>query len=664
MAIDILNVGVSGLIGSQLGISTTSHNIANVNTEGYNRQRTSFGTQPAQFLGGFYFGSGTELGDVSRIFNQTIVNELRANQTMSSMHAAYLGEATRIDNLVADQDTGLNQQLQAFFNAMQGVSDNPSSIPSRQVLLSQAQILSGRFHSLESALSQQRDDVNEGIRSLASQISALGEGIAELNIAIADATSAGNGVKAQPNDLLDQRDRLLDELSTLTNITTNDQADGAISVFLGNGQALVIGPNYNSVIARPGLNDPRSYDLFLQPSSGSAAIDITSQISGGKLGGLMRFRAELLEPAINSLGRVAIGLAETVNDQHALGMDLNNQLGGLFFTDFNDPAISTRRVQPQSGYVGPGSFSLDIGNVSQLTDSNYTLTLTAGTYSVTRLSDNTVISSFAAPAAGTSVNIGDGMVLNITTDAVNGDSFTLFPTREGALSINRVVDDVRNIAAALPVATRSDIANTGNGLINSVEVTDTTTAAFGTPFALTPPLRIVFTSPTTYDVVNATTSAVLVAGAVFVPNQDNDLLAAAGPPVNAYGYEITMSGAPRTGDLFYVDYNTGGVGDNRNMQLLAALQNVATLDSGRSNYSQAYGRLIAEVGTRTQEAEINSASSEGLVQQTQARRDSLSGVNLDEEAANLIKFQQSYEASAQIISVARSLFDTLIQSTR
>ena len=664
MPIDILNLGVSGLLGSQLGISTTSHNIANVNTTGYNRQRNEYIASLPQFLGGQYFGSGVELSNVSRIFNQILTNEVRANSNSAASYEAYLQQAQQLDSLLADADTGLNQQLQAFFAALQGVSDNPSSIPARQVLLSQAGMLAGRFQSLDTTLSKQRDSLNGSISAIATEISSLGQSIANLNTAITAAVSASGSVAGQPNDLLDQRDLLLDKLAAITNITTVDQADGSISVFLGNGQALVVGPVYNQVIAQPGINDPRQMDLFLQSSSGGPLIDITSQISGGELGGLLQFREELLEPAINALGKVAIGVAETINNQHALGMDLNNALGGLFFTDFNDPAIAARRVIAQSGYAGPGSFSVDIGNVSNLTDSDYLLTLNAGVYTVTRLSDNAVISSFAAPVAPATVAIGDGMTLNIAANAVNGDSFVLAPTRGAGGEMRRVLDDVRGVAAALPVNTRTATSNTGSGIVKSVQVTDTTTAAFATPLALTPPLRIVFTSATTYDVVNATTNAVMVAGAVFTPNQDNNLLATAGPPVNAFGYEITMAGAPRTGDSFDVYYNAGGVGDNRNSQLLAALQNQATLDGGRSNYSQAYGRLIAEVGTRTAEAEANFASSDALVQQSQARRDASSGVNLDEEAANLIRFQQAYEASAQVISVARSLFDTLFQSVR
>ncbi|NQD38063.1 flagellar hook-associated protein FlgK [Permianibacter sp. IMCC34836] len=664
MAIDILNVGVSGLIGSQLGISTTSHNIANVNTAGYNRQRTDYIASLPQFLGSQYFGSGVELSNVERIFSQTLINELRTNSNGSAGYEAYLQEAQRLDNLVADADTGLNQQLQAFFASLQGVSDNPSSIPARQVLLSQAQMLAGRFQSLDSTLSKQRDTLNDGIVATADHISAIARDIAQLNNAITGAVSAGGGIAGQPNDMRDQRDRLLDELATLTNVTTIDQADGSTSVFLGNGQALVIGVVYNTVVAQPSVTDPRQYGVFLQPSSGSAQIDITSQISGGKLGGLFQFRRELLEPAINTLGRVAIGLSETMNDQHALGMDLNNQLGGLFFTDFNDPAIATRRVLTPTGYAGPGSFSVDIVDPNTMTDSNYLLTMNAGTYTVTRLSDNTVVSSFAAPAPPATVNIGDGISLNIAANANNGDSFILAPTRGAAGEFDRVIDDVRGVAAALPVSTSTSLSNTGSGLVKSVQVTDTSTAVFATPFAITPPLRINFTSATTYDVIDNTTNAVLVAGATFVPNQDNNLLATAGPPVNAYGYEVVLAGAPRTGDQFFTDYNTGGIGDNRNSQLMAALQNIATLDNGRSNYSQAYGRLIAEVGTRTSEAEVNAASTKSLVEQTKARRDSLSGVNLDEEAANLLRFQQSYEASAQVISVARSLFDTLFQSVR
>jgi flagellar hook-associated protein 1 FlgK len=277
------------------------------------------------------------------------------------------------------------------------------------------------------------------------------------------------------------------------------------------------------------------------------------------------------------------------------------------------------------------------------------------------------VANFAAPVAPATVAIAsEGISINFTAGAaVNGDSFKLMPARGAGSSIARIVDDVKEIAAAFPVSALTVAGNTGAGVLKSIAMTNTATAAFTTTAgALTPPLRIVFTSAVAYEVRNLTTNALIATGA-FTPNADNNLLVQAVPAQNAVmGYDITMAGAPVTGDQFTLNYNSGGIGDNRNMQMLAVLQNLQTMDNGSSSFSQGYGRLIANVGTRTHEAEVSLESSQTLMRQADARKQSISGVNLDEEAANLLRFQQAYEASAQVVSVANSMFDVLFQSIR
>ncbi len=661
---DIFQIGVSGLVGSQLGLSTTSHNIANVNTDGYSRQRIDFETRFPARLGPSYYGTGVDAGQVSRLFSQTAIYELRAFSNAYQQHKIFAEQAARLDNVVADATTGLNGSLQSYFSALQGVSQDPSSIPSRQVLLSQAQVLAQRFNTLDSTFSSQLRDVNDTMVTMAKDITAFGASIAEMNSAIVAAKASAQG---SPNDLIDQRDRILDQLNELVNITTLEQADGSVSVFMGTGQVLVIGAQASQVTASVSQEDSRLNSFYLSVPNIAANIEITAQMTGGKVGGLLQFRDQVLEPAMITLGRVAIAIAEEVNDQHALGMDLNNQLGGLFFTDFNSASIAQARVNSHNNNTGTATMTVTIDNANSLADSDYQLSLNAGTYSLLRLSDNTTVASFVAPVAPATVAIAsEGFSINFTAGAaISGDSFKLSPSRGAGAYMTRVIDDVKEIAAAFPVVTSTVAGNTGAGILKSVTMTDTSTAAFTTTAgALTPPLQIVFTSATTYEVRNLTTTALIATG-TFTANADNNMLAQAVPPQNAImGFDFVIAGAPTTGDRFNLTYNSGGIGDNRNMQLLAGLQNMKTMDNGASSFAQGYGRLIANVGTRTHEAEVSEESSQTLMRQAEARKQSISGVNLDEEAANLLRFQQAYEASAQVVSVANSLFDVLFQAVR
>ncbi|WP_144395158.1 flagellar hook-associated protein FlgK [Pleionea sediminis] len=661
MSGNFLDVGVSGLLVNQAAINTTSHNIANANTEGYSRQVAQIDTRFPQFIGGNYVGTGAELDTITRIFDVSTALELQANISSSSELDVYLEQASRVNNLIADSSTGLTEGIQQFFSAIQTVADEPSSISARQVLVSQSQLLVGRFQTLSNQLTSQARSINIGIESTAEEITALGQTIADLNIKIAAATGGGLG---NPNDLQDQRDRAINNLAELVDIQTIRLDDNTISVFVGSGQSLVVGATANQLISQAKTDDPRSLDLILD--SGAGQVPVTETIQGGELGGLLRVNEQIIEPAFNVLGRVALAIQDTVNEQHQLGMDLNNEIGDLFFKDINDQQLMDARVVTDSTNVGTANFSVLIDDTSILNSSNYELRFQAGNYILTDITDNSTVLTFpppgAVPATIPVASEGFSLILN-SGAAVDGDNFAVFPSRNGAADISLEITNPNRIAAALPVNAISSPANTGSGEIAGVSVTDTSTPQFiNIPSDLDPPLTFEFINATTFNVRDANTNAVIsgpVAG--FVPNQENDMLALAG--LN-FGYEITIAGAPAANDTFTASYNTNGFGDNRNMLLIGDLQQANTMDNNRSNYQQAFGRIVSEVGTRTQEARINSEAANSLLEQVKNRRESISGVNLDEEAAKLIKFEQAYQASAQIIQVARALFQTVIESTR
>jgi len=659
---DFLNIGISGLLSSQSAITTTSHNIANVNTEGYNMQTLDFGTNMPDFFGGSYIGTGVITNDVRRVFDSLALLDLRSN--ISNFHSldTFVSQSDRVDRIVADPTTGLSPAIQSFFDAVQAVADDPASSATRQALFSQTDLVVERFKILDNQLSAQRISINKELDAVAGQVTTIGAAIASINQDIVKAIGANVG-DAMPNDLLDRRDQLINDLSKLVKVSVVEQGDGSANVFIGNGQTLVIGNLSNQLSAEPDPNDPLNNRMVLvtvgQP------VPVTNELVGGKLGGLIDYRNELLTPAINRLGLVAMGLASSINDQHQLGMDLNGQLGGLFFTDINSAVAEQGRVMASNNNTGTAQITMTIDDVNQVPVEDFTLEYDAGTttYTLRNNRDNSIVSTFLNPGAPATQTItGQGYTLNFTSGVVaDNDSYLLTPTRQAVGVLDKSITDIRQIATAAPVTATNDIGNTGTAEITSTVVTDTTNAAFSVSGALNPPIRIEFTGANTYDVINDTTNVVIAGGVAYVPNQENNMLAQAGLSL---GYEVSIGGAAVAGDVFSVDYNIGGIGDNRNALTMAAIQTQNVVNNGTSTLQEAYGLLVSEVGTRTNEGKISMGAAQSLLRQTEARIQEVSGVNLDEEAAKLIKYQQSYQASAQIISVANILFDTLIQSVR
>jgi flagellar hook-associated protein 1 len=667
MPVNIFGISVSGLLTNQAALDTTSHNIANANTEGYSRQRVSQEQRLPEFIGGNYFGSGVEVAQVKRIFDQTHQLEIQSATANFKQLEAYLSQADRVDGLLADSQNGLDNSLQSFFSALSGVVNDPASVAARQVMLSQAEGLVSRFDSIHAQLDAQVTQINTSIDSVAQEITALGSSIANLNNQIAGAP--GN----PPPDLLDQRDLAIQRISELVAVQTTQQSDGSTNVFIGSGQSLVVGSISNQLVAAPNSQNPREMSLSLV--SGSSSIEITDNIQGGQLGGLLTVTADIIEPAFNTLGRVALSVADTFNRQNQLGMDLNNDLGSNLFTDINDPAIADSRVFDSINNSGNVDLTIDVDDPSLLNDSDYTLFLQGGNYQLVDQTTNTTVATFAPPGVlPDSVQLAaQGITINFLSGAaVNGDSFEIQPARNFSRDFALAITSAEEIAAASPVRGEQSLSNIGSGAITEITVTDTSTAQFtNVANDLDPPIRIEFDSPpgvagefSIYDMSSGTPA--LLAGGIagYVAGQNNDMLALAGAPYDAYGYDVTISGDPQPGDSFDLNYNNNGVGNNENAAQLAELQQFTGLDNGNSSYQQAFDKIIGRVGVNTQSAQIKRDAAESILFQTQERRDNLSGVNLDEEAANLLKFQQAYEASAQVISVARTLFQTVLDSVR
>ncbi len=659
---DFLNIGISGLLSSQAAITTTSHNIANVNTEGYNMQTVDFGTNIPDFFGGSYIGTGVITNDVTRVFDSLALLDLRSNISNFNSLDTFVTQSGRVDRIVADPTTGLSPAIQSFFDAMQAVADDPASTATRQSLFSQTDLVIERLKILDDQLNSQRISINSELDAVGGQVTTIGEAIASINQDIIKAIGANAG-DAMPNDLLDKRDQLINDLSELVKVSVVKQTNGAANIFIGNGQTLVIGTLSNQLMADSDPVDPLNNRMVLVTAGQS--VPVTNELVGGKLGGLIDYRNELLGPAINRLGLVAMGLASTINDQHQQGMDLNGEIGGLFFSDINNAVAMQSRVISNNNNAGSAQITITIDDVNEVPIDNFRLEydLATTTFTLRNTDDNSVITTFVNPGVPASQTItGQGFTLNFDSGVIaDGDNFLLTPTRQAVGVLEKSITDLTQIAAAAPVTGTADIGNTGSAEITSTVVSDTTNSSFSITGALNPPIRIEFTAANTYDVINDSTNAVIAGGVTYVSNQENDMLAQAGL---SFGYEISVGGAAVTGDIFRADYNIGGIGDNRNALSMAAIQTQNVVNNGTSTLQEAYGLLVSEVGTRTNEGQISMDAAQSLLRQTEARIQEVSGVNLDEEAAKLIRFQQSYQASAQIISTASLIFDSLIQAVR
>jgi len=630
MGSSIFDIGVSGINAAQASLATTSHNIANAASTGFHRQSTRQSTQVPQETGSGFFGKGAMVETVQRAYSRFLEGAVLTAQTQESYLQTYESQISQIDNLLADPTAGLSPALQSFFAGVQDVASNPASVPSRQAMISQANMLVARFQTFDARLNELRIGVNRQIGDAATQINSVAQNISDLNDEILR-TASGTG--NQPNDLLDKRDQLVADLNKLVRATTIAQADGTINVFIGTGQPLVLNSQAFALTASPSAADPQNDELFYV-SNGTRIPISASSLQGGSLGALLAFRSETLDTVQNNLGRVAVVLAQTVNDQHRLGQDLTGALGGNFF---NVPGAQV--LNNANNSAGAAVITATNSNVGALTASDYRLSFNAGTWTLTRLTDSTV-STFAAfpqTIAGITFASPSGV-------AANGDSYLIQPTRQGARDISVAVTDTARIAAAAPTRTASTLTNTGSATIGAGTV--------NTPpppnANLQQPVTITFTSPTTFNVSGVGTGNPV--GVVYTP----------GANITYNGWTTQIVGTPAAGDTFSVVPNTGGTADNRNALLLAGLQTRNMVANGTASYQSAYGLMVSDVGNRAREIQVQSDAQTALVKQTVASQQSLSGVNLDEEAANLIRFQQAYQASGKVLSIAATLFDSIL----
>jgi flagellar hook-associated protein 1 len=635
-----LGVAVSGLVSLQRAIATAGNNIVNVNTEGYNRQTVELVSQPSTLTGAGFIGNGVKTSGIKRVYNEFLVSQVREYSSSSATLRTKADLSARLDNLLADPSAGLTANLQKLFAAIQSVANNPASLPERQVMLSEGKGLANQVQFLDSSLDGLNSEVNSRMGAVVEEINILANNLARANERIANIGEIGTG--QIPNDLYDLRDQLLVDLSSKVNIRTIDQNDGNITVLIGNGQPLVVGSQMTELKVLTNDFDASRAEIGYV-SNAQTGTPITSLVTGGELEGLISFRDQILDPARNQLGLVVTGLSESFNAQHKLGLDARGLQGQNFFKSAQ-PAVVARTLN-----AGTATVSASITDISQLQASDYLLRYDGTDWQVIRKSDN-------QSTTGSSPISLDGLDITMTAGAVAGDSFLIRPVFAAASEFGIEIRQPAQIAAAAALISENLVSNAGDAELSGLKVA----AQAGIPISGN--ITLTFNP----DALGAGVPGFDVTGGPATPIAYDPLLDSPGKIFNFPGsgdLSFSMSGVPSAGDRFIIENNQGGIGDNRNVLLLAELQSTRVLQDNQATFQDVYGNLVAEIAVKSRQTEVNLDTETTLLAQAKGARDSVSGVNLDEEAADLLRFQQAYQAAAQMVSVAQSLFQTLLNAS-
>ena len=627
---DLLSTSVSGLLAFQQALDVTSNNISNSATPGYSVETANLVEQPGQFTGSGFSGGGVAVQSTTRAYNAQLTQQVRTSQSSYSSFNTLATQAQQIDNMLSDSTTGLSASLQNFVNALQTVSTSPTSTAARQALLNQGQSLTQQLQNYNSQIGQYSSQLESQITSDVSQINTLSTNIANLNQQIAAASASGQ----TPNQLLDQRGTLIDQLSKYISVQTVAQTNGMTDVYIGNGQALVSGGNAQQLTTIPGTYNPTQLGIGIQNST--SVTNLTTEMSGGELGGLLSARSQVLNPTQNAIGRISVAVATLINQQQTSGMTLNGTTGQPMFT------VGGVQVLPASGNTGSATITASLTSLSQLTTDNYQLQYAGGSW---QLKDTTTGQSIAMTGNGTAASpfTAAGMSFVISGTPAANDSYQISPTAGATAGLTMQLTAPSQIAAASLVQASAGAANTGTGVVGSAAVTSPANYVAGT-------YTVTFSSPTQYTVTNGTST---VASGTYT----------SGTPISFNGQQVTLTGTPAANDTFTVSPNsTANTGDNSNVLAMISGLSSKVLSGGTASVNDVATNLISQVGVLTQQAQNNASAQQAVNQEATTSRSNATGVNLDQQAADMLRYQQAYQAMAQVISMSNQMFTSLIQA--
>ena len=615
----------------QTAITVTSNNIANANTPGYAEETVDLTTATPQSSGSTAIGAGVDVASVTRAVNEVSNSQLNSSQSTLGQLNSLQSYTTQIDNIIGTTAGGVSTALQNYYSGWSTVANDPTSTASRQALLGDAGAVSSAFQSTSSQLQELNSSINSGISSDVSQINSLATSISSLNQQIVSAQAGSSG--QAPNDLLDQRDTDLSSLSKLVGVSTTTDSNGALNVFIGSGQPLVLQGSVTQLTTVPNQFNSSQLEISAATNDGNP---ISAEITSGDLGGLLAARTQALDPTINQVGQLATAFATTANTQQSAGLDLNGNQGTALFT-VGAPVVSASSKNTDS-VTGTAS----VTDVGSLTNSNYLLSYSGGAYSLTDETTGQKTSVTPTNATTTPTIAADGLSIVLSGPPAAGDQFLIQPTAQAAAGLGVAITDPSKLAAAGAIQTTAASTNTGGATISSGTVVDAANPA------LLDTATIAFTGATTYTstVNGVATTGTLPANGEIAEN----------------GWQVQLTGTPATGDTFTVQGNSTGTGDNRNALASADQQTAGVLSGGSISVTGAAGALVTSVGSQAQQVNTAQTAQSAVNTQALANVQSVSGVNLDEEAANLLQWQQAYQASAQALSIGNSTFSTFLSA--
>ena len=643
----LMSLGIKAMNANFAALQTTGNNIANANVAGYSRQQVELSTAPGQFTGSGFFGRGVNVDTVSRSHDALLVREAAGAKSLSAMDAARLTQLNRLESIFKPGEGGMGHAIGQFLNSMVDVSSRPADGSARQVVLARAGELTSRFNSAGAALNDLQAGVTSDIRAAIAETNSLTEAIAQANQRIA----AVKGLGQPANDLLDERDRLISKLSDKFQISQIPAADGTVGIFISGGQRLVLGALASMMVVSQDESSPDRVAVGIQDGPNVRLLQDKS-LGSGEVAGLLRFQNRDLVDGSNLIGRLAATVGAAVNAQQQRGLSLKPQGDEgaplMFGLGAGYGAAGPQQAQPHANNVrGPGgplgSVSFTISDAAVLQATDYQIEVTAGVASIRRLPDGA-----ASPVADGDVVDG----VRISFGAIGpqeGDRFLLRPVGRAALDMTRLMDDPRDLAAASPLVATLASTNTGTARIGALTATAVPLPFPGQSESITFS-RLV----PAQDGFNYTYTSSLGGGPV---------LWNAGSPVRgANGFEIQIDGVPSEGDVITVEPTPASAisSNNGNANALLALRDAALVDGHTS--TDAYALAMSEVAVRVQSGRTAADLSGAVSDQAIAALGAATGVNLDEEAARLIQFQQSYQAAAKMLQVAQTLFDVLLQT--
>ena len=646
----LMSLGIKAMAANYAGLQVTSHNIANANVAGYSRQQAELATSKGQFTGAGFFGRGVDVATVSRAHSEFLTREAASSRSLAAMDGARLEQLRRLESVFKPGEAGLGYATSEFMNAMVDLSSRPADLATRQVALARAGEMASRFAEAGAALDDVQASVTAELGVSVAEVNSLARSIAQANQRIAELKGLG-----QPaNDLLDERDRLLSKLSTHVQFTRMEAEDGTLGVFISGGQRLVLGTEAAQLKVFQDESDRSRSSVGFDEGGVQRQLN-EGTLGGGTIAGLLRFQNQDLVAGRTLVGRLAASVGTAVNDQHRRGLNLQSPLGSVPSSALF--GLGASLAQPHSanaltaGGVPVGVVTLTITDPSALQASEYDLQETAagsGSWVLTRLLDGQT----------TTVNSGDvvdGMQIDFTASPPQaGDRYLLQPVTRAANGMSRLLNDPRDLAAASPLIASSAPTNIGTAQVSSLQVTAAPLPSVGATS------RVTFTTDNgdyTWEVFDASNNLLRTGTAVWQANQPIPT-----PPTDINGFSLQLSGVPRTGDVINIEPTPTSALASNNGNAVALLSLRDALVSGGRTITDAWSLAIADIGVRVQSGQTAANISDAVAGQNEQARSSQAGVNLDEEAARLIQYQQSYQAAAKILQVAQSLFDTLLST--